>query len=75
MTLTELPEKKKAVIRSLESNALRGRLLEIGFYPNQIVETIGISLFGDPIAVKVGSSTVMLRKAEAENILVEPSEE
>ncbi len=51
---------------------LEERLLEIGFEEGLAVEVLHQGFIGgDPIAVKIGSMTVALRKMEAAAIIVE----
>lgn len=46
------------------------RLLELGFDEGVSVEKLHAAPLGDPVAVKVGSTTVALRRALARAILV-----
>ena len=71
MTLKDLPEDKMAVIKNVSEDLNGRRLLEIGFHKNQKVKVIGKAPFGDPLAVRIGNSTVMLRSHEAGSVLVE----
>jgi len=48
------------------------RLGEIGFVAGERVRVLARAPLGDPIAVRVGSSTFALRLAEAACVLVEP---
>lgn len=48
------------------------RLAELGFMPGETVKVLRKSFGGEPIAVRVGSSTFALRKYEADQIKVEP---
>ncbi|MCR9143953.1 MAG: ferrous iron transport protein A [bacterium] len=47
------------------------RLMEIGFIPGQVVEMIKQAPFGDPIEVRVMNSDLVLRKKEADAVLLE----
>ncbi len=51
---------------------LAARLGEIGFVAGERVRVLARAPLGDPIAVRVGSSTFALRLAEAACVLVEP---
>lgn len=70
MKLYALPKGEVAEIKSVDSSEISARLADIGFYEGQMVEVLFHSPFGDPIAVRVGQSTVSLRKIEAELIEV-----
>ena len=69
--LGELPLHTDARIVSLEPPPGRGtgdvaeRLAEIGFLPGERVRLLAQALFGEPLAVRVGSDTFALRRAEA----------
>ncbi len=47
-------------------------LAEIGFLPGERVSVRARSLGGDPIVVRVGTSTFALRRAEAACVQIEP---
>lgn len=52
---------------------LERRLLEIGFVEGAQIEILHEGLFGrDPIAVRVDDTTIALRRAEANHIVVIP---
>lgn len=42
----------------------------MGIYPNQTIEVIRRTPFGDPIIVEVGGSLIMLRSDEADLIVI-----
>jgi ferrous iron transport protein A len=64
-------------LRPIESGALapeelERRLIELGFVEGAQVEILHQGLFGrDPIAVRLQSATIALRRREAASILVE----
>ncbi len=70
-TLDKLPKNTHANVHSVCEGILSSRLMEMGFYPQQKVQIIGKAPFGEPLAVRIGNSTVMLRLAEAKCISVE----
>ena len=53
-----------------EAADLAERLAEIGFLPGERVRVLARALFGEPLAVRVGSDTFALRRAEAACVLV-----
>ncbi|TCH98764.1 ferrous iron transport protein A [Roseococcus sp. SYP-B2431] len=57
----------------LPPEELERRLIELGFVEGALVEILHEGLFGgDPIAVRLQSATIALRRREAAAILVEP---
>jgi len=58
-------------IADISAAHLFRRLAELGFIPGETVKILRKSLGGEPIAVRVGSSTFALRKYEADQIHVE----
>lgn len=48
-----------------EAADLAERLAEIGFLPGERVRLLARALFGEPLAVRIGSDTFALRRAEA----------
>jgi ferrous iron transport protein A len=48
-----------------EAADLAERLAELGFLPGERVRLLARALFGEPLAVRVGSDTFALRRAEA----------
>jgi ferrous iron transport protein A len=56
----------------VEAGDLAERLAEIGFLPGERVRILARALFGEPLAVRVGSDTFALRRAEATCVRVVP---
>ena len=52
-------------------SATARRLAEIGFLPGESIRVLARMPGGDPIAVRIGSSTFALRRHEASCILVQ----
>lgn len=71
LKLSEIPKNTNVLIKDIQAGNLSQRLIALGFYPNQKISVTSKALFGDPIAVKVGHSTVLLRNSEAAGVLVE----
>lgn len=69
--LTELPFKKKAIIKSFSETELYVKLLEMGVIPDEEISIELSAPFGDPLAVYVAGYQLSLRRKEAENIIVE----
>jgi len=75
LPLTELPQGMSATVQIVkpQSEALHSmarRLAEIGFLPGETVRVLRRVAGGEPIAVRIGSSTFALRKYEAQCITV-----
>lgn len=75
--LAELPLRVDAWVQGLQMDttpddtAVLLRLLEIGFLPGEPVRLIGRAFpAGDPLAVRIGSSTFALRLCEANLVRV-----
>lgn len=65
-TLNDLPLGRRARIqRHLAQGAVRQRLVDLGLLPNVEVVVVRSAPLGDPIQIKIGSSHVTLRRAEA----------
>lgn len=71
-TLADLSLQQCAVITEVtsvnsgaEGASLRRRMAEIGFLPGETVKVVARVPGGDPVAVRVGSSTFALRRREA----------
>lgn len=68
-SLVDLPYGAAATVVSVDANAsgsaLMRRLAEIGFLPGEQVRVMARVLGGDPIAVRIGTSTFALRRHEA----------
>lgn len=71
--LTELPYKRKAIIKSFGQTELYVKLLEMGCIPEEEISVELTAPLGDPIAINVAGYHLSLRNNEAENILVEIS--
>jgi ferrous iron transport protein A len=74
--LEDLPLHTDARIVAVEARTGREtadmaeRLAEIGFLPGERVRLLARALFGEPLAVRVGSDTFALRRVEAACIRV-----
>jgi len=61
---------------ALSAEELERRLVELGFVEGSLVEVLHEGPFGgDPIAVRVNSATIALRRREAMAIWVTPAEQ
>ncbi|MFZ4638970.1 MAG: FeoA family protein [Nodosilinea sp.] len=72
LPLATLQPGDSAIIIQLHtpSEGLRQRLLALGFRQGRSIEMIRRSLFWGPLHVRIGTTEVMLRRREAENIAI-----
>ncbi len=76
IALSELPLKSTCKINSLLAKGnTRRRLMDLGFIPGTIIESVISSPLGDPTAYCVRSSIIALRKEVANKIIVSQVEE
>jgi ferrous iron transport protein A len=77
MTLPDLPTDQPAHVRVVHAHPAQAdwarQLADIGFVPGEPVCVLRrAALGGDPMVVRIGTSTFALRRAEAACIEVEP---
>ena len=70
-SVADLRKGEKSIIRSFTDLALSLRLLEMGCLPGSEIILDFIAPLGDPIGVKLQSSCLSMRKAEAATILID----
>lgn len=74
MTLDNLKVGHTALIKNLgNKSAERRRLIDLGILPGTKIENVMTSPLGDPIAFRVRSSVIALRREQASLIEVEES--
>ena len=74
VTLSSLHPGETATIASIHADEpLHQRLLAMGFRTGKKIELIRRSRFSGPLQVRIGTTDILLRKAEAEKITVHPS--
>ncbi len=67
--LNELPINKSGYIENVKAHdALKRRLLDLGFIKNTKIKPILISPFGDPRAYEVRGTIIAIRKQDAKLI-------
>jgi Fe2+ transport system protein FeoA len=70
-TLGDLRQGQKARIESVAGgDALSQRLMEMGLLEGEIVEVIAFAPLGDPMEVRLPSSRLSLRRADARRVQV-----
>jgi ferrous iron transport protein A len=62
---------KPLKIKSIQEGELKLKLYEMGLLPTQEIVITGKAPFGDPISIRLGDHTLMLRKEEAQLIEIE----
>lgn len=68
--LKSVSENTPFIIEEIKDSNLKSRFYDMGIYPNQTIEVIRRTPFGDPIIVEVGGSLIMLRSDEADLIVI-----
>jgi Fe2+ transport system protein FeoA len=72
MTLDQLKIGRAATVTKIFStNAERRRLLDLGILPGTRIENVMPSPLGDPVAYRIRSAVVALRREQAQLIEVE----
>lgn len=72
-SLRSLPPGKTGIVSGLVAEGLvRRRLLDLGFVPGTVIRALRRSPFGDPTAYGVRGSTIALRGADADRVMIEP---
>lgn len=73
LPLSALPLGQSATILTIDrAHPLRKRLFELGFIPGSPVKLIRAAPLGDPIELVVGGTHFAMRRADLEQIWVEP---
>lgn len=72
MTLKDLnPGQEGTVVSIGQKGPMKRRIMDMGVTPGIKVKVIKVAPLGDPIEINVRGYELSLRKAEAENIVVE----
>ena len=73
--LASLAPGARAVIESVDAtSALGQRLADLGFLPRTPIEVLRRAPLGDPVAYELRGYRLCLRRAEAQHVLVIPSD-
>ena len=72
LTLKDTTAGMKVRIDEVGESALKQRLMTMGLIPGTRVEILNSAPMGDPIAIRIRSYNLALRKDDAENIQVTP---
>lgn len=72
MTLSSMNPGESATILSINTDeALYHRLMAMGFRTGKQIQLIRKGIFAGPMQVRIGTTDIILRKAEAERIMVQ----
>lgn len=72
MTLKDINNGEKAVVTDVNVKSdMRRRLRDIGVVEGAVIERIGESPFGDPVAFIIKGAVIALRNEVSDGILVE----
>lgn len=71
MTLKDGKVGETLIIEDIEPFELKGRLMTMGLTKGTKIEVMPSAPFGDPMAIKIRSYKLALRRDDAEKILVQ----
>ena len=72
MTLAELKKNEKAVICKIDGGGpFVSRIKGLGIFPGSTIKLVTFAPLGDPLIVKIGDTTMAMRKEDASGIVVE----
>jgi len=72
LKMTDLPVKARGKIYFIDAEGIvRRRLMDLGFVPGTLVETVRRRPGGGPAVYLVRGTMIALRKEQSDNILVE----
>lgn len=75
LNLANLPMGRSARIKAVHgSDAISGRLLEMGLTPGIVIRVLGTAFSGDPIEIEVRNYRLTLRRSEARRVVLESVE-
>ncbi|KGY13130.1 iron transporter [Vibrio tubiashii] len=64
------PGNKGVIVSHGSRGAIRQRLLDLGLIPEMEIEFVRYAPLGDPLEVRVGLTNVVIRKAEAQTVMI-----
>ena len=70
--LSDLQKGQKAILKTIDSEALEIRMLEFGFVEGAVLTLVEKAPFGDPIIIENADTKLILRKKDTNSIQVEP---
>ncbi|MBE6770604.1 MAG: ferrous iron transport protein A [Ruminococcaceae bacterium] len=74
LRLNQLKPGEKATVTGIETeSALRRRLMDIGLVENTVVECVGKSPMGDPVAYLIRGAVIAIRSRDCSGISIRKS--
>ena len=73
MTLDQLKENESGIIKHINDENLAIQLLAMGFILGEIIKVERIAPLKDPILITSGTNYISIRKADAKNIDINPT--
>ena len=71
ITLRDLAPGETATIIAIHTDdPLRQRLLAMGFRAGKVIEIVRRAIFSGPLQVRIGTTDILLRRSEAQQITV-----
>ena len=70
-----LPGQKGRIQTIGHLDSMKRRLQDLGFIKGSVVECVGISSFGDPIAYLVKGAVIAIRNEDAKKVMITMQEE
>ena len=70
--LDKLALGQRAIIKSIETDKLPLKLMEMGCLPGNEISLLNLAPFQDPIYLKIDESHLAIRKEVAQYIMVKP---
>ena len=70
--LDKLALGQRAIIKSIETDKLPLKLMEMGCLPGNEISLLNLAPFQDPMYLKIDESHLAIRKEVAQHIMVKP---
>lgn len=71
VTLTQLKQGQKGIIKDISSFNIPLKLIEMGCLPGNTVELVQVAPFSDPMYLNINGAHLAIRKETATHILIE----
>lgn len=70
MTLDKIQPGDSAIITAILNNEYTLKLIEMGFYEDKMVQMMERTFDRETLSIKIGHSKLMMRKEEAQTVIV-----
>ncbi len=74
-SLAELKEGQKGIIKGFNTDIIPTKLIELGCLPGNEVQLVQVAPLKDPLQINLNGSRIAIRKAVAQNIELELTED